>query len=149
MRSETASLLAALEEKYGDGNVMHGKGGFFVRGRTPSFLTVASARQETGVAATPRQRRPAQAPWGDYATVAMMNRRRRNPRQIDSDDTILMDVWLEDEAGKWQHEATCTLADFFRENDAIDRKTFRPSLFMVGQYVERDADPAWKISFHK
>lgn len=151
MRADTASVLTALEQKYGADNVAHGKGGFWIRGDGPTrHITLAQARRETGLAATPRQKRPKQAPWGDYATIAMMNRR-RNPRQIDDDKDILIDIFTEgDGSERWVKETTCTLAEFFAENETVDRDEVRPKLFMRGQYVDGGgASVLWKIAFHK
>ena len=76
---------------------------------------------------------------------------RRNPRQIDADEDIRIDVFMEDDVtGAWAKEATCTLAEFFAENETVTRKEVRPLLFMRGQYVDGGgAHARWKIAFAK
>jgi len=51
--------------------VLSGKGGFWLHGQ--GFVSLAKARQMTGITAKPRPRRPRQLPWGDYATAAALN----------------------------------------------------------------------------
>lgn len=79
------------------------------------------------------------------------NAARRNPRQIDDDKDILIDIFTEgDGSERWVKETTCTLAEFFAENETVDRDEVRPKLFMRGQYVDGGgASVLWKIAFHK
>lgn len=76
---------------------------------------------------------------------------RRNPRQVDDDKDILIDIFTEgDVTGRWVKETTCTLAEFFAENETVDRDEVRPKLFMRGQYVDGGgASVLWKIAFAK
>ena len=76
---------------------------------------------------------------------------RHNPRQVDADEDIRIDVFMEDDVtGAWVKETTCTLAEFFAVNETVTRKEIRPLLFMRGQYVDGGgASARWKIAFAK
>lgn len=74
MRESTKLVLAALQDKYGADNVIYGKGGFWVKGQ--GFLSLSQARKLTGILAPKREFCPRVSAWGDYATIAMINRRR-------------------------------------------------------------------------
>ena len=94
-------------------------------------------------------KRPGDAKYSGGRAPACVTR--ANPRQIDADEDIRIDVFMEDDAtGAWVKEATCTLADFFRENETVTRKEVRPLLFMRGQFVGGGgASARWKIAFAK
>ena len=66
-------LAATLAEKLdkSPADIMYGKGGFWIKGK--GFYTLAKARRITGVTGTPRQKRDRILPYGDYATIAMIN----------------------------------------------------------------------------
>ena len=51
--------------------VVQGKGGFWVRGQ--GWISLAKARTLTGIPAPKRAKRARVQPWGDYATIAMLN----------------------------------------------------------------------------
>jgi len=70
-------LADTLAEKLGKHqyDVTHGKGGFWIKGK--GFFTINQARKLTGIKATPRQERTVMLAWGDYATIAMLNKQRR------------------------------------------------------------------------
>ena len=53
-------------------DVIKGKGGFWIRGE--GFVSLAQARKRTGVIAPKRQKRIRQAPYGDLAWIAAINR---------------------------------------------------------------------------
>ncbi len=53
-------------------HIVSGKGGFWVRGY--GFFTYAKARKLTGMPIeNPRPRKQHMMPYGDYATIAMIN----------------------------------------------------------------------------
>ena len=60
-----------LAENY-QADVIQGKGGFWVKGH--GFITLAAARKITGIPATTRRVVERQSAWGDYATIAMLNK---------------------------------------------------------------------------
>ena len=72
-------VLGVNSPTKGWGNVLHGKGGFWVKGK--GFYTIAQARRLTGIKAPARERRQTVQPWGDYATIAMLNQPRK-PKKI-------------------------------------------------------------------
>lgn len=74
MRDSTRVLMDALEKATGM-PVLHGKGGFWIKGH--GFVTIAKARRMTGVPAPERRVRERVPAWGDYAIIAMMNRPRK------------------------------------------------------------------------
>ena len=61
-----------LAEKLGKRHydVLQGKGGFWIKGK--GFFTIAKARKLTGIKA-PTRNRTRLMPYGDYATIAMVN----------------------------------------------------------------------------
>lgn len=68
----TRDVFAALEGQHGKGNVMGGKGGFWIKGQ--GHITTAKARRATGVAAPKRQMRGRVPAYGDWGYVAALNR---------------------------------------------------------------------------
>lgn len=64
-------LIKGLSDKLGV-DVISGKGGFWAKGK--GFYTIAQARKLTGIKATPRNYKPIVSAWGDYATIAQINR---------------------------------------------------------------------------
>ena len=56
--------------------VIQGKGGFWIRG--VAFISLRQARKLTGIQAPPRPERKRILPWGDYATIAMLNKRSKS-----------------------------------------------------------------------
>ena len=52
-------------------NVLCGKGGFFIKDE--GFITLVQARKLTGISAEKRVVKQKILPWGDYATIAMIN----------------------------------------------------------------------------
>jgi hypothetical protein len=73
-------LYDALITKFETPDIMRGKGGYWVRGH--GFITKAKARKLTGIKALPREKHQKVAPWGDYATIAMLNQpRKRTPEE--------------------------------------------------------------------
>ena len=71
-----SSVLRALKKRYGSSNVLSGKNsGFNVRGQ--GFISLSKARRLTGIASPKRVSRGRTLPWGDYATIAMLNAPRR------------------------------------------------------------------------
>ena len=67
-------LAHTLAEQLGKHHydIIYGKGGFWIRGK--GFYTIAQARKLTGIKATPRNNRTVMLAWGDYATIAQINR---------------------------------------------------------------------------
>jgi len=65
-------LIKGLTEKLDTKNIISGKGGFWIKGK--GFITIAQARKLTGIKATPRNYSPVMSAWGDYATIAQINR---------------------------------------------------------------------------
>jgi len=71
---EVATALAnTLGKEVGD--LMYGKGGFFVRGG--GFISLAKARRMTGIKGPKRNPRLIQPAWGEYAIIAMLNKPRK------------------------------------------------------------------------
>jgi hypothetical protein len=68
-------LKEGLKRHYGS-DVISGKGGFWVKGH--GFHSTAKARSVTGLPGKKRTPRARQGAWGDYATVAMLNRPRKS-----------------------------------------------------------------------
>ena len=60
-----------LAEHYGT-KVLQGKGGFWIKGN--GFITLKKAREITGVSAPKCRKVMRQSAWGDYATIAMLNK---------------------------------------------------------------------------
>jgi hypothetical protein len=69
MKETTRTVLAALQSAGLE--VLSGKGGFWIKGE--GFLTLAQARKRTGIAAPEREARPQQQPWGEFATITLLN----------------------------------------------------------------------------
>lgn len=69
-KDEREQLRIALETHFG-APALYGKGGFWVKDH--GHISLAKARKLTGIAATPREYRPRMM-YGDYATIAMINR---------------------------------------------------------------------------
>ena len=67
--------LGVNSPEKGFGNVLQGKGGFWVKGK--GFYTLAQARKITGIKAPKRDPKPRVQPWGDFATIAMLNQPRK------------------------------------------------------------------------
>lgn len=63
---ETSKLVKALK-KYYKTDVLSSKGGFFIKGK--GFITLAKARQITGIKGKERVRRGKTGGYGDYATL--------------------------------------------------------------------------------
>ncbi len=65
-------LADTLAEKLGkhQWDVIHGKGGFWIKGH--GFFTLQQARKLTGIKA-PSKERTVLTPYGDYATIAQIN----------------------------------------------------------------------------
>lgn len=55
--------------------VISGKGGFWLNGG--GFVSLAKARTMTGIRAPKRKPGLIQSAWGDWATVAMLNQKRK------------------------------------------------------------------------
>jgi hypothetical protein len=55
--------------------VVSGKGGFFVKGE--GFISLAQARKLTGIQAPKRAESMVMSSYGDWATIAMFNTRRK------------------------------------------------------------------------
>ena len=73
MTGSRADVFAAL--KLLNPDTCGGKdSGFYVKGE--GFVSLAQARKRTGISAPPREYKPRIGAWGDYATVAMLNRPR-------------------------------------------------------------------------
>ena len=71
--------LGVNSPEKGFGNVLQGKGGFWVKGK--GFYTLAQARKITGIEAPKRQLKEKLKPWGDYATIAMLNQpKKKQPK---------------------------------------------------------------------
>lgn len=70
-------LLDAVKKHYHTEDAGYGKGGIFVKG--VPWISIAQARKITGIKGKERECKPRQKPWGDYATVAMLNQP-RSPR---------------------------------------------------------------------
>jgi len=71
-------LAHTLAEQLGKHHydVIYGKGGFWIRDK--GFFTLAQARKLTGIKPdTPRNQRTVMLAWGDYATIAQINRVRQ------------------------------------------------------------------------
>jgi hypothetical protein len=66
-------IVEKLSELYKT-DVCQGKGGFWIKNK--GFMSLFKARQVTGISAPPRKLKPLQLPWGDYATIAMLNGRK-------------------------------------------------------------------------
>ncbi len=64
-------LLNALKKLY-QTDVIYGKGGYWIKGK--GFYTIAQARKITGIKATPRKPSMILSAYGDYATIAQINR---------------------------------------------------------------------------
>ena len=64
-------LFDAVKSHF-NAEVCTGKGGFFVRGY--GFISTSKARKLTGIKAETRQPRQVITAYGDYATIAMINR---------------------------------------------------------------------------
>ena len=63
--------------------VVSGKGGFFVKGE--GFISHAQARKLSGVdMSEKREKKEKQMPWGDYATIAMLNQPKKNQAESPS-----------------------------------------------------------------
>jgi len=73
MTTMQAELAKALEAKTGQ-PVLVGKGGYWIREQ--GFVTTRQARNLTGLPAPKRECRRG-LPWGDYATIAMLNQARK------------------------------------------------------------------------
>lgn len=69
MKESTREVLNALELMGKE--VIYGKGGFWIKDE--GFITLAQARKMTGVAAPKREKREEIQPYGDYATIFMIN----------------------------------------------------------------------------
>lgn len=67
-------LKTALE-KYYNSPALAGKGGFFVKGH--GFVSTAKARKLTGIKGKTRNPPTRMSAWGDYATIAMLNKSKR------------------------------------------------------------------------
>ena len=70
-------LAHTLAEQLGKHHydVVYGKGGFWIKGK--GFFTLAQARKLTGIKpTTTRKPKTVMPAWGDYATVAMLNKPR-------------------------------------------------------------------------
>jgi len=65
-------LIVALEKHYKT-DVLYCKGSFLIRGKPP--ISMAKARRITGIEGEKRKPRTQLLPWGDYATIAMLNKR--------------------------------------------------------------------------
>jgi hypothetical protein len=65
-------LIAKLREMGHE--VVAGKGGFFIK--NIGFVSTAKAQKMTGIKPVKRETRPAMLPYGDYATIVMINRKR-------------------------------------------------------------------------
>ena len=63
-------LGKALADKLSS-DCLKGKGGYWIKGK--GFYTIAQARRITEIKATPRPPRQEIMPYGDYATIAMIN----------------------------------------------------------------------------
>lgn len=63
-------LYEALKGIY-KSEILAGKGGFWIKDR--GFITLQQARKITGIRGKKRMRRDAVRPWGDYATIAIIN----------------------------------------------------------------------------
>ena len=75
-RTEKRAAIIAHYESQGY-EIVGWKDGYWLRkDGQKTFITTAKAAKTAGIKPTPRPRRVA-LPWGDYATVAMLNR----PRQ--------------------------------------------------------------------
>lgn len=70
MKNSTRKVFDALKAQGHD--VLHGKGGFWLKGE--GFVSLAKARRMTGTKAPKRETRPRISAYGDWATVAAMNR---------------------------------------------------------------------------
>lgn len=67
------AVKQALKRKYGEGNVITGKGGgFHVKGQ--GRVSLAQARRTTGIAAPKRKLRGRVPAYGDWGFVAALNR---------------------------------------------------------------------------
>jgi hypothetical protein len=72
MRESTKAVLEGLEAKGYEACYASGKGGgFFVKGK--GWVSMGTARRLADVPAPKRVTRPLTQPWGDWATVAMLN----------------------------------------------------------------------------
>lgn len=67
-------LKTALE-KYYNSPTLAGKAGFFVKGH--GFVSTAKARKLTGIKGKTRNPPTRMSAWGDYATIAMLNKPRK------------------------------------------------------------------------
>ena len=67
-------LKSALERHY-KSPALAGKGGFFVKGH--GFVSTTKARKLTGIKGKTRNPPTRMSAWGDYATIAMLNKTRR------------------------------------------------------------------------
>ena len=65
-QEQRQKLIKALKKHY-KVDVVSGKGGFYIRGK--GHITIAKARQVTGIKAEPRQKRGKTGGYGDYATI--------------------------------------------------------------------------------
>ena len=72
-KEENAAIRAAYAALGKE--ALSGRRGFWVRGK--GWQTLAEARRETGIDGHQTRRpRQAKSPWGDYATIVMLNARR-------------------------------------------------------------------------
>jgi len=67
-------IATVLEAQYKT-DVMYCKGGFLLRGKPA--ISMAKARQITGIAGKKRNPRMHYMPGGDYATIVMLNQQRK------------------------------------------------------------------------
>ena len=65
-QEQRQKLIKALKKHY-KVDVVSGKGGFYIRGK--GHITIAKARQVTGIKGETRQQRPKSGGYGDYATI--------------------------------------------------------------------------------
>ena len=72
MTGNAKAVQAALADK-GMEVITAPGGGFFVKDK--GYMSLASARRITGIEAPKRESRGRVQAWGDWATVAMINRR--------------------------------------------------------------------------
>ena len=74
MTSFPDMLGTELAEKLGlhQWDCLKGKGGYWIKGK--GFYTIAQARKITGIRAIPRKTSMCLSAYGDYATIALINR---------------------------------------------------------------------------